>query len=833
MAMAMLPSYQDAVSKLDWLELVAPYVADKDFASLCSVNTRFHAVFTPRLWNDPLVTVRRLGLDPSDGMFVSTYTRQTKETPLADFSLLSRRSAKDLDWYLAFVFDRMQRLRPKTLALILTLDFRDFAKDTTHFSSDSSIRTIPQTLRQLPKILPNLRCILLDGHAEADPAFLTATPASEANTTPPDPRQGLLVLSVAHCQNQLPNGFYTSDKLRRLVLLDVSGLPGSLQPLIAAAHGRRNLRRLKVLKVRHREINDSLALMLFQAFKSSLWSLDISENRVTDGVLGQFAALCFNSPSLRSQSRCMTEGKLVFDGQGNDTFGPFIFIQESDSSGTFSHAERHFVDAPIYSADASRDLQEDEAVRANGRTPLRRDSVDYVKAATAGGMDHPAPDWSDVPYLDVCSAPAGITHLHISDTQITSSGVERLLRSSQGQLEELSCDDSFFHPVQGSALKQQHLLPWPKNVTLRGSLCCAHVFRPVFSSNLRVLRIHHSLVTQIPTLETDGLSTMARLWLAETVVRERSEMAFPQTFEPDMNPRLTSLTLTKIPRRSNGPLIDKLVHFLTLAGLQERAIRETASQSSSRRGPVLLRGLRHLRLEFEADPIEDPAGFSAVDDLDAEELMNMGEGEGFSFFGDQRRPQPRPEATRKKQATAVEKVANNHPQPATVRLSAFPYSDIGGEILRYRDTWGGSQFDRDIWVGDGIPSSEHLAVNEYMKLVTNPLLRTRAGPASPTHVKAGVPEGALIFHAAWDAIVMPPELKPPRTAELHGMWDVLEAIKAFRVETRAAYETAEKAAVGGVAELDTIRPQHCFWSGRLEVSAQQSMAHNRAPGYWR
>lgn len=74
--MAELPSYQDAVSRLDWLGLVAPYVEDKDVAQLCSVNRRFYAVFAPRLWNDPLVAIRRLGLDPSDGTFVSAHTRQ-------------------------------------------------------------------------------------------------------------------------------------------------------------------------------------------------------------------------------------------------------------------------------------------------------------------------------------------------------------------------------------------------------------------------------------------------------------------------------------------------------------------------------------------------------------------------------------------------------------------------------------------------------------------------------------------------------------------------------------------------------------------------------------
>ncbi|KAK2011813.1 hypothetical protein LZ32DRAFT_659294 [Colletotrichum eremochloae] len=802
--MATLPSYQDAVSRLDWLQLVASYVEDKDLASLCSVNRRFYALFAPRLWNDPLVAVRRLGMHPSD----------------------------DLEWYLAFVFDRMQRLRQTTLALITTLDFRDFAKDTAHFSSDDSSRTISETLRRLPGILPNLRCILLDGHVEADPAFLTATtpppPEAGAGTTPSHSSQGVLALSLAHCQTQLPNGFFSSDRVQRLVYLDVSGLPGSLEPLVAAANGRRNLGRLKVLKARRREINDALALSLFEAFKSSLWSLDVCENNITDRVLDQFATHCFNSPPLRSQSRFATEGRLVFDGQGNNTYGQFTSIQESDWSDTFSHPERHFVDAPAYCADASRVLQEDEAVRTNGRTPLKRDSVDYVKAAIVGSMDQTAPDWSDMPYVDVCTAPTGITHLHLSDNRVTASGLERLIRTSQGQLEELSCDSLLFQPVHSSPAKQH--LPWPSNMKLRGALGCSYVFRPVLSSNLRVLRIHHSLVTQIPTLETDGLSTTARLWLAETSIRERSEMAFPPAFEPDMNPRLTSLTLTNIPRRSNGPLIDKLLQFIRLMGLQEYAIQATA-HSSSRRSPVLLRGLRHLRLEFEADPIEDPTGFSTVEDLDAEGLLNMDEGEGFSFFaGEQPQPRTSAEASTKKKATEGGGLPVGLHKVTAGRLAGFLCSEINGEYMSYSDSWGQQKIDRKVWVGSGILGTNP-AVNEYMKLVMHPPLRSRVGPASPAHVRAGVPAGALLFHAAWDAIVMPPELRPPRRTELHGMRDVLEAVKVFRAETRAGREAAREAAVEGMAE--PTRPRHFFWTGRLEVSAQQSMAHYRAPSYWR
>ncbi|EFQ34778.1 hypothetical protein CGRA01v4_01718 [Colletotrichum graminicola] len=798
--MAALPSYQDAVSRLDWLQLVTSYVADKDLASLCSVNRRFYLLFAPRLWNDPLVAVRRLGLHPSD----------------------------DLEWYLSFVFDHMQLVRQSTLALITTLDFRDFAKDNAHFSSDNSPRTIPETLRRLPGILPNLRCILLDGHVDADPAFLAATPPPDP-TTPSGSSHGVLALSLAHCQTQLPNGFFYSDRVQHLVYLDVSGLPGSLQPLVAAVNGRRNLGRLKILKARRRELNDATALSLFEAFKSSLWSLDIAENNITDSALDRFVTHCFNSPSLRSQSRFATEGRLVFDGHGNGTYGQFMSIQESDWSGTFSHPERHFVDAPAYRADANRVLQEDEAVRTNGRTPLRRDSVDYVKAAIAGGMDQPAPDWSDMPYLDVCTAPVGITHLHLSDNRgLTSSGLERLIRTSQGQLEELSCDSLLFQPVHRSAA-QQHL-PWPSDMKLRGALGCAYVFRPVLSSNLRVLRIHHSLVTQIPTLETDGLSTMARLWLAETSIRERSEMAFPAAFEPDTNPRLTSLTLTNIPRRSSGPLIDKILHFMSLAGLQEYAIH-AMTHSSSRRGPVPLRGLRHIRLEFEADPIEDPTGFSTVEDLDAQELLKLDEGEGFSFFAGER-PQPRTSAetaTKKKATESGGHPAGPH-KVTTSRLAGSLCGDMDGEYMSYGDTWGQQQIDRKVWVGSGVPSTSP-AVNEYTRLVMHPPLRSRVGPASLAHVRAGVPAGALLFHAAWDAIVMPPELRPPRRTELHGMRDVLEAVKRFRAETRAGCEAARGAAVEGMAE--PTRPRHFFWTGRLEVSAQQSMAHYRAPSYWR
>lgn len=49
MAMASLPSYQDAVSA-DWLCLVAPYILPQDYPSLCRVHSRYWELFAPRLW---------------------------------------------------------------------------------------------------------------------------------------------------------------------------------------------------------------------------------------------------------------------------------------------------------------------------------------------------------------------------------------------------------------------------------------------------------------------------------------------------------------------------------------------------------------------------------------------------------------------------------------------------------------------------------------------------------------------------------------------------------------------------------------------------------------
>jgi hypothetical protein len=66
--MASLPSYAEATTRPDWVPWVASHVDPKDYYALCLVSRRFWDAFAPRLWRDLLVSVRRVGVDPSDGM---------------------------------------------------------------------------------------------------------------------------------------------------------------------------------------------------------------------------------------------------------------------------------------------------------------------------------------------------------------------------------------------------------------------------------------------------------------------------------------------------------------------------------------------------------------------------------------------------------------------------------------------------------------------------------------------------------------------------------------------------------------------------------------------
>ncbi|SPO04270.1 uncharacterized protein DNG_06953 [Cephalotrichum gorgonifer] len=767
------PSYEEAVVSrhLTWPSLVAPYVPATDYPSLCLVCRRFNDVFTPLLWRDPLVTIRKLGLDPAD----------------------------DFTWYFKFIHKRAPTTKYSTRAHVLSLDFRQMARVSYHYRGESAITS---TFRFVPTLFPNLRCVLLDGDAESDAHALQSTPWHALGDG------GLEVLSLSGCQFLLGSTFFEgSEGLRALVCLDVSGLPGSIRPLIGAAAG---LPRLRILKARGRELGAGDAVDLAKAFAGMLWSLDLGDNPLPDAVLPHLRELMMHSPSLRTAAHVEVEGRVEWMSQrGTSQFGPFYHVVESSQSGTFSHPARYLADSPSYHGD-----QEGAApVRGDGRAAIKSDSVDVVKQAVTADPEA-SPSVAEAVLLAAHSNAASLclTHLRLSNTKVTAPGVEALIRMSPGQLEIVDCDSMRI------PLKLSWPRPWPKSTRLYGMLGSSHIWRPVFSSNLRALRIHHSVVTQIPTLEAEGLSALNRIWLAETAVREKCEMAYPQAFVPDMNPRITSITLTKIPRRSSGPLIEKITNFIELASIQERDIAD-ATISSSRRAPMMLRGLRHISLEFEADPMEDLSQLSLSGDLDVEGLLDM-DRESFTFFDEG--PSGRDARSREQRASPQD--------PNPIDNSRFKASEgvvLEGECIVHTDKWLGNVFRARVWVGTGVPGP-HPAVNAYMDLVRSADLRKVIGVASPSQVRAGVPTGSLLFLDAWEAIVVPAVMREPGRGVLEGMRDVVAELKRYRVATRQAFAAEERRV--GKGRVRRGAP-HYFYTGAVEVVAVDSA--NRGSEYWR
>ncbi|KAK0626946.1 hypothetical protein B0T14DRAFT_562812 [Immersiella caudata] len=752
------PSYTEATQRADWLRLVAPCIPPRYYANLCLVSRRFYRQFAPLLWNDPIAVARELHRDTEN----------------------------DLAWYCDFILDWLDATRPSVRGMVQSLDLRGFAAGSDDFFLDSGTRTITDTLAHLAVKLPKLRCILVDGHAEVNPNALARNDCTKGLEPP-------LLLSISGCQAKIEASFFSSPYFRGLVYLDISGIPeiGTTRSLLHTIRPE-FLPKLRVLKIQGHGMGDSGAEFIFTSFKQQLWSLDLSQNSLTDEAF-KAISLTFPSKTLRNVAGCnaarsTVEGSLQ-DPHNLGMGGEMLTIEESGWSGTFSHPDRYLVDAPGY----TNPRNPIDANRLNGLVRVASDSANSIKKAlTTTSEEHPNE-------LEACQGKGGITHLRLNENKITASGVSQMFKSSPGHFEHFECDSMLFQrPVDG--------LPGflPQGTKLTGILGAAHIFRPVFSSNLQVLRIHHSLVTQILTIETDHLServpTMITTWAAETYLFARAEQTYPQSFAPDTNPRLRSLTLTKIPRYSTGPIIRKLIHFLKLASVQERALQD--SQASSRHHPQTLSGLRHLALEFEHDPTQE------LQELD----LSFSDGGGWIA------PSTR--------ASASQVRPPHEPDRQVTQSDRLPVDSIDDTQFLRRALHGRKI---PVWIGSRKPGP-HTAANAYALLVRNPARQTNIQPASPSHVLAGVPPGSYIFGAAWDAMFKSPLMTKPRKEDLTGMVDVIVAIKQFRQQTRMAYQKAQGEA--GRRDIPLGAP-HFFWTGHIEVSRKESTDYYGDSKFWR
>ncbi|KAL3606810.1 hypothetical protein FPOAC2_01776 [Fusarium poae] len=746
--MASLPSYQDAVSP-DWVRLVITYLSPNDFVALCRVNRRFWEIFAPRIWG-------RLPGTSSD-------------------RIAGCDSEHDLDWLVGIVLGQLDRIRSETASLVRVLDTRSIRGNC----SLSMANILNASLRNAIRSFPNMNCVLINGHEDLDPSeFL-----SEAG------RQ-VQLLSMPDCSLSISTKLISS--LQGLVYLDLSRTLGSIRPLFQNG----TLPELRVLKLQGKEVDDAAVENLANCFSTRLWSLDLEDNKLTDGSLYHLGARCVCPSDLRSNVHFDVEGKLEF-GSPSPIFGTSIRIIESEWSGSFSHPNLHLADAPSY--DLHDTLPREHLLkRLDGRDRIKCDSADAVCRGLQG----------EDPYLPPSSfqGSQGLTHLNLSGNQISSLGAVELLTHSRGHLQSFSCDSMLLAPSKAIATA------WPKMAKLHG-FCAAWTLRPLFSSNLKIVKLHHSIVTRIPTLEIDELSALARLYVCENSILPRVKKAFPEAFIPDMNPRIESLTLTCIPRRSSGPLIDSLISFLKLLADQERAIFDM----SSRRGPGVLAGLRHFRLEFEPDPHGHDSYHG--EDIDAQQLLNSGE-TGFSFFEDEAK-QGRPQIV-----SPANSIYNLLPKDSSPPLNDLDQPEASHLDI---DIWmNGKSTSIQVWIGP--KDGKNPVFRDYRKLALHHKVRDHIGPASPAQVQAGVPSTELVFHTAWCMAMMPHEIKEPSRVELEGMRDVLTELKRFRLEGRAEYLELQKR-FG--SKIVSPGPPHGFWLGKLEVSTRQVTLRRKKGSYWR
>ncbi|KAK7977293.1 hypothetical protein PG988_004783 [Apiospora saccharicola] len=789
--MDVLPSYQEATVAADWLQLAAPYLTAADWRRCCLVNSQFYQQFAPRLWLDPLITARDLGLHPND----------------------------DLAWYRRFVGNHVHSVRPSTRALVRSLDFRNFAVVASGlYSTEASERAISESFKQLPQLFPRLVCLLLDGHPELDPGSLV--PPSHTNDQTTNQSQNpLQLLDLNRCRHELSSNIFRSDYFRDLVYLDISWIPGSIKTAVQHSLNPEFLPELRVLKVQGREMDDSTANALFQAFGLRLWSLDISHNNLTDDTLENLLFHCSSSISFRSDSHYRIEGKLVRPQDvGSRAFGTFDFIQESDYSFGYHHPERYFADTPLYSKRSDQvGLQEWQVQRSNGLDYLKSDDANGLKniilkdaiedtATTAGIINH-----------NIRSTQGGLTHLYLSGNKFTNWGISKVMRASSGHLQHLECESCRFLP-------QDCPIPasLPSTLEIYGLFGLEYLCRPVYSSNLRSLRVHHSVVTNIPTVGANGLTARAAYALAETTFHERVRMGYPRSLVPDTNPRLHTLTLTGIPTRSIGPLVLEITKFLNMARIQQRNIEES-KKYFSRRGPSMLGGLRHIRLELDPDPSLDEPSLPGGNTTDFEELLDptheiFVSGDLPALLGDDSWDITARSPVQDRKSFDLTPTSDGISSP-------FSHSEVEGEFVQHRveaeDSWDGNAFTVPVWIGPGPATSRAhqypTAVNEYMSNLRDRRLHALPGPASPSHVAAGVPSSkTYIFHAAWDRIVLPKTPLIPfnhkKSAFLAQMRDVAGAVKAYRARTRGT-------------------PDH--WDGQLELVHMDRAARYHSSEYWR
>lgn len=392
------------------------------------------------------------------------------------------------------------------------------------------------------------------------------------------------------------NLFLSTSILYNVMYLDLSYTSNSQAwNSLLSFHSFNNLRILKLCGLRLTDQTlpiDALHTWL------RLWSLDLRDNSLSDQTVDFLLDECFapKAPAPIASVR-PTPDEILYED-------PPIYHQRDENDPTY----------PSY----------------NSNVPLRPDTTDSFISYMKRHADLSGPSGFILLDRDPMRKSTGLTHLYLSSNRITSKGVEKLL-SSTNRLQVFDVGTVKANP--NITYQLPHTTPFAQPNT-------APLLDRQTGTRMEDLRIHHSLVTCIPTIAQGRLEmgyTPQHLHKAEKFGDLEFQAA---AFNPLSNYRLSSLTLTDIPLKSTGPTINRLITFLRLCARQEAVLlsASTSGPRKTRHSPRLLPGLRKLRLEFiqERSGMDD-IGPSVSGDQDADEFQAQSQGD-FSFFADEKMP---------------------------------------------------------------------------------------------------------------------------------------------------------------------------------------------------
>jgi len=436
--------------------------------------------------------------------------------------------------------------------------------------------------------LPSLRFLIVDG-LTLDPNQPLWPPIIQCPAH-------ILLFNASRSQALNTSAVSSRNIFHSLLFLDLSGI--TLGADFGWQYSVEAFPYLRVLKLRGMGLTGSALPDMLSYSDNQIWSLDVRDNNLNDRSLNAINRLCCHQ-----------------------NIQPAPASPDEGSSGV-----EFLDDVPKYTQLPPQDNED----LYNNVVPLRPDDeagfISILRAKDQAGhlvlAQHNRPVLSD---RDDLPRKTGITQLYISGNKITGNAVKQLLADNN----RLQVFDAGSVPLSGKSPIPYTTCLWQPSST--------PFLQQSTGARMEVLRIHHSIVTYCPSfVSSSGHSrsyTLQHLFKAETEYGASQSTSW-EAFMPSQNNRLRELTLTHVPDKSYGLIIEQIKHFLKDAAAQEQAL---VGVPQHRRAPKALPGLKRLKLELikSHDPlVKSFRGLSISGDEDSKRFHEESE-KDFSFFPDE------------------------------------------------------------------------------------------------------------------------------------------------------------------------------------------------------